>query len=265
MASCRSDGRCAPFGGDGGIKLGGYPIKHLAVLGFALLVLASSCSKDYYKDGGLHDPNFDGNIMEFLDSRRDLFDTLAQVIRLAGFENVLANEEVTFFAPPDPTISRSLRYLNEGLYLSGLDTVKQLDQIHPDAWRFFLSKYTLKGRFVLKDFPQLDTMSMQAFPGQGYVTYAGQRVNIGVVYADVRTRNADDVEQIVKYAGYRQLHINAYGGFSVSGLTLGPVATSDIRPTNGVVHALQFSRHSFGFRASDFMDRVYATGVKPAI
>jgi len=193
-----------------------------------------------------------------------ILDTLAQVVRLAGFEGVLADEEVTFFASPDPTISRSLRYLNERLYLSGQDTVKQLDQIHPDAWRFFLSKYTLKGRFVLKDFPQLDTTSMQAFPGQGYLTYANEPVNIGVIYSDVETQSADGVKQVVKYAGYRQLHINAYGGFSVSGLTLGPVATSDIRPKNGVVHALQFSKHSFGFRASDFKDRVRATGIKPA-
>ncbi|MFD1771309.1 hypothetical protein [Sphingobacterium suaedae] len=237
-------------------------LNYIAALAFFLMLLAS-CKKEYYQDGGTHNPNFDGTAMDFLESRKDLFDTLTQIVKLAGFENVLRNEEITFFAAPDPAIGKTLRGLNRFLYLSGQDTVKELDQIDPVVWRFFVSKYILKGKSVLKDFPQLDTTNMQAFPGQGYYTYDNEPMHIGVIFNDIKTKNADGVEQIVKYAGYRQLYFSDFGGFSISGLTVGPVATSDIQPTNGVVHVLQYSKHNFGFNSEDFILRAYNRGIKP--
>lgn len=237
-------------------------LNYIITFVFAFLLMAS-CKHDYYEDGGIHETKYNGTIMQFVDSRKDLFDTLAQVIRLAGYEQVLNNEEVTFFAPPDPTIGKSIRYLNLFLYARGEDTVKNLNQISPAVWRFYLGKYTLKGKYVLKDFPQLDTTNMQAFPGQGYTTYDKEPMNIGVIYNDVKTKNAEGVEQVIKYAGYRQLHINDFGGFTISGLTVGPVATSDIQPTNGAVHVLQFSKHSFGFESMYFADKAYNAGIAP--
>lgn len=227
------------------------------------VTLLMSCKKDYYQDGGVHNPNYDGSIMDFLDSRKDLFDTLAQIIRIADYDKVLNGDDISFFAAPDPTISKSLRNLNRYLYINGQDTVEKLDQIDPDIWRFFLARYTLKEKMVLKDFPQLDTTNMGAYPGQGYLTHDDEPMHLGVIYNDVVTKNSDGVSQTVKYAGYRQLHISAYGGFTISGLTVAPVATSDIQPKNGVVHVLQFSKHSFGFDSDDFIQKVYARGIRP--
>lgn len=233
---------------------------HLTGLLMAVLLM-TSCGKEYYQDGGVHDPNFDGTVMDFLESRPDLFDTLTIVVKLADFENTLRNEEVTFFAPPNTSIRKTIDELNQNLYLSGRDTVTSPEQIDATVWRQFLSQYVFKGRSSLRDFPQIDTLSMEAFPGQGYYSYEGEEMNIGVLYNDIVTKNSDGVVQTVRYAGYRQLYLNAYGGMNLAGLTTAPVATSDLQTTNGTVHVLQFSKHSFGFNIYDFIQLAFARGI----
>lgn len=233
---------------------------YMASLALALLMMAS-CSKDYYQDGGEHEPNFEGTVMDFLNSRPDLFDTLTTVVKLADFQNTLASEEVTFFAPPNASIRKTINALNQYLYTSGQDTITSPEQVDPSVWHYFMSKYIFKGKSLLRDFSQIDTLSMQAFPGQGYYSYDGEEMNIGVLFNDVVTKNADGVEQIVRYAGYRQLYLNAYGGFSTHGLTTAPVATSDVQPRNGSVHVLQYSKHTFGFNAIEFIQLAVARGI----
>lgn len=232
------------------------------IVGFAMtLSITVSCGKDYYDDGGVHEVNFDGTVMDFLESRPDLFDTLTTIVKLADFENTLRTEEVTFFAPPNTSIRKTVNELNEYLYRLGQDTVSSPEQVDASVWRHFLSMYVLKGKSLLKDFSQIDTLSMQAFPGQGYYTYDGEEMNVGVLYNDIKTKNSDGVEQIIRYAGYRQLYLNAYGGFSIHGLTTAPVATSDIQPRNGSVHVLQYSKHAFGFNSIDFIQLATARGI----
>ncbi|WP_315823573.1 hypothetical protein [Paraflavitalea speifideaquila] len=76
------------------------------ILPFALLLLViSSCNKSNYQDGGTLDPAFKGATMDYLASRPELFDSLTKVIRLAGLEQTLKSEEVTF----SPHHSRRLK------------------------------------------------------------------------------------------------------------------------------------------------------------
>ena len=62
------------------------------------LIGLSSCRKEYYEDGGVHDPNYDGTILQFLKSRPELFDTLVKVIELGEYSALLndPNANVTF-------------------------------------------------------------------------------------------------------------------------------------------------------------------------
>ena len=93
-------------------------------------------------------------------------------------------------------------------------------------------RYVLKGKYLLKDFPQLDFNLRPLYPGGYYYGYNGDLSNIGVVYNSANT---------VRYAGYRQLCIapivdpsnpSYYWNMSAA------VASSDIQPTNGAVHVL---------------------------
>jgi len=214
-----------------------------------LIVTVSSCSKDkYYKDGGLANANFNGTILQYLESRPQ-FDTIAQIVKLAGLEDVFTKENITFFAPTDEVIRRTIGQvyphdealssgfepqedLNKTLFKYGKDTIKNLSDIPGPIWKKYLMRYVLKGSYYLKDFPQLDFDLRPLYPGGYYYGYNQDLSNIGVVFHTANT---------VKYSGYRQLCIagipdqsnpqNYYNGAA-------PVSSSDIHPTNGVVHSL---------------------------
>jgi hypothetical protein len=223
------------------------PIVCLVILG----ITVSSCSKDkYYQDGGIANPNFNGTILQYLQSNPK-FDTITQIIKIAGMEDIFSKENITFFAPTDEVIRRTIGLgtnsnipyignngnntttpLNYILFTLHKDTIKKLSDISPVVWRKYLMRYVFKGKYLLKDYPQLDFSLRPLYPGGYYYGYNGDLANIGVVFNTANT---------VKYSGYRQLCItgiadpsnpqNYYFGSAA-------IATSDVQPTNGVVHVL---------------------------
>ena len=40
-----------------------------AVIFLTVMVMAVGCKKDYYTDTGLHTPNFNGNVLQYLQSK----------------------------------------------------------------------------------------------------------------------------------------------------------------------------------------------------
>ena len=230
-----------------------FNIKQVFVAFISSLVVLASCTKEYYEDGGVHSPKYDGTIMQFLKSRPELFDTLVKVAELTKYAELLddPNANITFFAPASQSINKSVIALNRTLFARGQDTVKDVKQISPEVWEKFLGYYIYNDRYLLKDYPQIDTNDYLTYPGQGYLSLNGEAMNIGTFYNDVVSKNNAGVEQVMKYAGYRQILINRSN----------PVATSDIQPINGVLHVLQFSRHTFGFYSYDFSTNAINKGI----
>ncbi|WP_282638356.1 fasciclin domain-containing protein [Sphingobacterium thalpophilum] len=242
------------------------------LLSVMLACLFSACKKEDYMDTGVHEPKFKGTVWNYLESRPDMFDTLMVALKAAKLDDVLKNDEVTFFAPPDPCILKSVWVLNQMLFRSGQDSITKLEQIRPEVWKKYLSRYIFKGKNVAKDYRQIDTLNLAAFPGGVYKNIFGEDMNIGVLYNDVISKNeSSGGTQVIKYAGYRQLYLNYPYSISVPEeikdyfvpFITAPVATSDIQPTNGVLHVLQFSKHSFGFQNNEFADEAYLLGVLP--
>jgi len=214
------------------------PITALAILSLSIL---SSCGKDeYYIDGGKANPKFNGTVMQYLESNPK-FDTIAQIVKLAGLEETFTKEDITFFAPTDEVIRRTIGLvntripnlsggLNQRLFSANKDTLKVLSDVPSRIWRKYLLGYVMKGKFVLKDFPQLDPDLRQLFPGGFYYGYNGDLFNVGVVFNSANG---------VKYTGYRQLSFAYLPDPSNIGYrNSGAIATSDVQPTNGVVHVL---------------------------
>lgn len=230
------------------------------IFGLLVLLLVSlmACKKNYYVDTGKANAKFDGTIMQYLDSKPLYFDTLAKVIRLADMENVLKNEQITFFAPTDPTIQKAIDGLNKQLSSLGRDTVTKLEDIKPNAWKEMLSLYIFKGVNRLKDYTQIDTMALDTYAGQGYISYNNTPINIGVIYNDAVNGSVR-----VKYAGYRQLMISYIPDLTKPKTrwinTL--ISSSDINPTNGIVHVLKIKPHSFGFSSALFSATAIEKGI----
>jgi len=240
--------------------------KNTLLLSLVLVLtgLAFSCKKyEHYIDGGVKEAKFDGTILQYLQAKPLHFDTLTQVIKLAGMESTFSSDNITFFAPTDPTINRAIRTLNKELRSTGKDTVTKLSDVKPAVWKTALSLYIFKGTNRLKDYSQVDTLALNTYKGQGYISYNSAPMNIGVVYNDAVTNAGTANEVRVKYAGYRQLMISFIPDMSrpQAFWINAPVASSDINPTNGIVHALKMEKHSFGFNSSYFNSIAIENGI----
>lgn len=239
-------------------------IKNTIYLLFAACIIFTACKKDHYQDSGVHNGVFAGTIYEYLKTKPELFDTLLQVIDAAEMNDVLDNKdkEVTFFAPPSSTIFKAVRSLNKQLNFTGKDTVTQLTQIKKEVWRELLSLYIFDGKYMLKDFAQLDTLDLNAFRGQSFDSYTfdqneGRPMNIGVIYNDASG---------VKYAGYRQLYFSYIEDLSnQQGSMINiPVASSNIEPSKAALHVLQLRTHLFGFTSANFISLATTAGIDPS-
>jgi hypothetical protein len=212
--------------------------KTIIDLVFPLLLIIcffSACKRDeYYKDGGLANGKFQGTIIQYLSSKPKEFDSLVQIIKLAGLDKTLSSEEVTFFAPNDVNIKALIGRLDQGgvnrrLYNEGKDTIKVLSDVDSLIWRKFLLRYIYKGKNKLMDYPQIDFGQQVIYPGQIYYAYGNTVANIGVVY--------------------RQLHISYIPDISrpADNWRTIRVSSSDIEPNNGIVHVLEVSGNQLGF------------------
>jgi hypothetical protein len=233
----------------------------LKIIAITLIVasIQTSCTDDsYLVDGGKSNPVFDGTVWDFICSRPDYFAELKSAIEIAGMESVFRDDEITFFAPPDPSLTSSLNYISLYRYsYQGKDSLRSLAQIKPEIWREFIGMYIIKGKYLLKDIPQIDTTMVSAYGGQAYVSYNGRPMNMGVVYYDVISGSTR-----IKYAGYRQLIYSYIYDFTDRDMQNAYVATSDIQTSNGVVHVIRFSGHIFGFDQRLFAQKAIAAGIE---
>lgn len=212
-----------------------------------------SCSKDdYYIDGGLAEAQFEGSIMDYLDAKPFEFDTIAEIVRISGLEEKFKEDEFTFFAPRDEDIKDLIGTLDKGglnreLYYLGLDTIQTLEDIQPEIWEKFLLRHVFNGKLKLEDYTQIDFSLMNIYGGQNYISEGETICNIGVVFHDAVGGGSN-----LKYMGYRQLYISYIEdpAFPDSFRPF-PVASSDIQPSNGVVHVIDYTEGEFGFSHSE--------------
>ena len=127
-----------------------FALKRLIGLVACIALIFTACKKDdYYVDGGLANPIFDGDVLQFLESKPMEFDTIAQIIKLAGLEESFKTDELTFFAPRDENIKSLIGTLGRGgvndfLYQAGRDTIQKLSDVDPLIWKKYLERYIIK-------------------------------------------------------------------------------------------------------------------------
>lgn len=251
--------------------------RHLVnmVLGIGIVLFAACGQDNYYTDGGQANPHFDGSIMAYLDAHPIQLDTIAEIVRLAGLEEVFDTEEFTFFAPRDEVITRLIGEVdyegddpilqilpgaNQYLYDLGLDTIRTLADVDSAIWRKYLERYMFRGRKLLKDYPQVDFDVINTFGGQNYFAYNNTVSNIGVVFNDAVTDAGKPTETRLKYMGYRQLYISYIWNISdpdPANWVQHRVSSSDIQPNNGVVHVLDFNiGGGFGFNRTEVIQDI---------
>jgi len=217
---------------------------HLIVAVLLTTLLLNACKKDYYVDGGLADPHYNGSIYDYLVNTPYWFDTISYIIDRAGMKEILQRDTVTFFSPTDDAVKVVMNALNEYRYYNVQDSV-HLQDIDPEVWKYFLSMYILKGKYLAKQFARVDPVNVYAYPGINYVMGGGYVLNIGLIY-----QNYNNVEAV----GPRIIRLTdiTYDPQNFQNNPSIIVATSDIQPKNGVLHVLN-NNHVFGFRGGTFI------------
>ncbi|WP_173002966.1 fasciclin domain-containing protein [Chitinophaga sp. SYP-B3965] len=208
-----------------------------------LVLLTQACKKDYYVDGGKADPHYNGTIYDYLSEKKLYFDTIKQIVDLAGLKDMMTSDTITFFAPTDEMIRVCMNDLNGDRYATMKDSVK-ISDIGAEVWRKFLGMYILKGKRTAGTFPRVSPDNINAFPGINYIMLDGYILNIGLDYTSYNG---------VEGVGPRILMVTDVT-FDPTNFRNNPrvkVVSSDIQPKNGVVHALSIN-HSFGFRRGEF-------------
>lgn len=211
-------------------------MKRYIYMFFMAVLMVAACKKnDYYKDSGVTDPNFNGTILDYLRSKPGQFDSVSKIVKLAGMEDVFQQQQITFFAPSDSSISATIHDINSYLAILGMQPINRMEQIDASVWRKYLSLYVFNGAKSLNDYPQVDWANFSAFGGQTYPSYNGYPMHIGVVYTDAKG---------IQYAGYRMLELSYISSQAsprdiTTWFTI-PVASANIHPTNGYVHALRY-------------------------
>lgn len=217
-------------------------------------IIAASCSKPYFEDTGIHEGTFNGTVWQYLASKPEHFSLVTEIIKQAGMESDFStSNDITFFAPKNPSIEKAIFKLNRQLESIGKDTIADFAQIKPVVWKEFVSLYVVPGKIELKDVVQVDTTTY-AYKGQTYKSWNGRSMNIGLMYHSAGG---------VKYAGYRQIVYSYIRDFSfpeASRLNT-MVATSNNRTQNGMVHVLEAYRHMFPFDFETFFERVSTVGL----
>jgi len=222
-----------------------YNCRWLFLICFAagIAMIFNACKKDYYVDGGLAEAKYDGSIYDYLSSKPYLFDSVVQIIDLAGLKDVLSSDTVTFFCPTDQAIGDAMDALNDYRYGVVEDSV-HIEDVSAEVWKKFLSMYILKGKYTAATFPRVDPDNIFSYPGINYVMLNGYVLNIGLIYNDYGGAEA---------VGARILNVTDIT-YNPSNYKEDPriqVMTSDIQPNNGVLHVLR-NKHVFGFRGGEF-------------
>lgn len=217
----------------------------LLLLLTGICIGALSCKKEYFAGGNLQKGVFNISSYEFLKTKPFQFDTLVTVVELAGLKETIDKENVTFFAPTDHAIKKSMDMLNQMRYVESKDSIFIKD-IPPYIWKKYLSEYIIRDKYLLKDIARYDPLQLNVYPGQYMASYNGYIMNLGVRFSDY---------QGTKDVGPRTVIFTNIGDIGNPLNISSEVATSDLQTTNGVIHVLN-DNHVFGFSSFAFINDV---------
>lgn len=218
-------------------------MKHIILLSIFIGVIWACDTKQEIIDTGISNPYFEGSIMEYLRSHKKNWDYTIQMIEHAGLVGLFEGEdenypEITFWAPPSYSIQRfileSQKKQEPGkIYLT-------INDIPEELCREYILMHVVKGKhlkesihYINKDYFINDE---KQDGGTDFTCLSG---NILRAYL-----------QTSSWAGVADVGPVSLGLYSVTKGQEIRVATPDIQPKNGVVHALHYS-YDFGKMCSE--------------
>lgn len=220
----------------------------LVSLGLSFSCIACT-TQDWY-DSGISNPYHDCSIMEYLQNDSYNWELTVKLIEQAELTDMFEGndpdyKEITFFAPPSYSILRYVwdKATGKEDYPNNSDKWRPLtedEKNHPEilvqkldkAWcREMIMKHVIKGKLLKEDFnyrnKDYEIMDNEQNGGTDILTEGNCQLR---VYRDKSDYNG------VPDKGAETMYI-----YSFTGRTMVPLATPNIQPINGVVHALNYN------------------------
>ena len=192
-----------------------------------------SCTKQEVIDTGISSPNFAGNILDYLRSDGYNWKLTCELIEHAGLEPLFAGEiaqypEITFFGFTSQSVQR---FLLESQYKdSSAGVFLQVGDIPIELARELVLRHVVAGKYVKEEFGFLDPAQPLNSPlqtgGKVLTTLAGNSIR---AFCEPSSYGGD--------GNGGPVHMRLY---SITARRRIPVASPDIQPHNGVVHALNY-------------------------
>ena len=189
------------------------------VLGVILLVIMTSCTKDEFTKTGISNGRFDGNMLEYMRAHSYDWDSTVLMVEQAGLQSIFeGSEKITFLGPTNHSIRR---YMLQ----NGFKRVRDMDA---GFCRTTLLRHILKGKIMREGFPRGKNIQGKII-GEGGEVYTMMGGN--EIWAFTFKEEYNGVAEM----GAVILHVT-----SIESAWRISVASCDIEPDNGVVHALGY-------------------------
>lgn len=210
-------------------------MKQVIFLGIVLSMFVG-CTKYNQIDTGICKAEFPGNMYEYFQSDSYNWDSLLVMIDYTGLEKYFtgeepAYEEITFFGPTNHSIRRWLYSLRTNMNDMGLpDSTKVKIMLQDkETCRDLILSHIIKGKRLAADFKE----------GTANDETSGEMVT-GANGKQFRVFAFRETFQNVPGAGALVLYAIGHNQWGTTQYVL-PIASSDIQPTNGVVHSMAYS------------------------
>ncbi|MFR3328584.1 MAG: hypothetical protein ACLTSL_00175 [Odoribacter splanchnicus] len=198
------------------------------VIVYVLVFCIFSCTKQDVIDTGISSPYYEGTIMQFLQSDEYNFKLTVDMIERGGLTDLFEGEvdscsQITFLAFKTHTI-----YLF--LLQNGLDSVMQLS---PDLCRDIVLRHVIAGKHLKEEI---------GYRNLNYDFTAGEEITEekagGSVFNTLDGAEVFLYREKSDYEGVPDMGPEYLYSYSITEKTYLPMATPDIQPNNGVIHAL---------------------------
>lgn len=191
-----------------------------------LMALTGCDTKQNWIDTGVSSPYHDCSIMEYLRGDAYNWELTVEMIERADLTDLFEGQvdtlpEITFFGIPSYSI---LRYLWD-------NEMESVNELTPEFCRETVLNHVVKGKYLKADIayrnPNYLITDSQQDGGTELITLGGRQLK---AYVDKSEYGG------VPDAGAETMYL-----YSFSAYTQVPLASPDIQPLNGVVHALNYN------------------------
>lgn len=204
------------------------------ILAVGLAVLFMSCDpKQDVIYTGVSDPHFDGTMMDYLRSDERNWDLTVEIIERADLVDLFEGQvdtlpEITFFAPPAYSIQRFIWESQEEP--KDGETYESVADIPVEKCRSYILRCVAKGKYLKEDI---------GFRNESY-RLADPEQDGGTLFEMLDGNLVRACEEKSDWKGVPDIGPVTLQLWSVTQQIEVPVASPDIQPTNGVVHALSY-------------------------